>query len=243
MSKRIFEDHKKIGKTLQPPLLGLGTFVDTGWLEYSVPEFVWILLFIEVFGIEEGVKTCLEFAQITDYYITPKVAGGVGPMLISSYACLSEIEKREIKIELDKRKLIVKVQDIFKPFNSLYPESPMKFLTDEAKRGKIKTLDYIEWYKLSLLKIYSKMSFESTIVLASVVNFLLTFNRLKVTKNSNLPHLKEIVKYPNSDESIRLASFIRTTVPMYFAVGTYDRNNSWIKHFWNQNIKIEPCLI
>ena len=90
---------------------------------------------------------------------------------------------------------------------------------------------------------YSKTSYKSTIVLANVVNFLLSYDRIIVTESTKLPHLKEILNYPDTDDSVRFASFIRTTIPMTFAVGIYDRNNPWINHFWNQNLKIEPCLI
>ena len=77
--------------------------------------------------------------------------------------------------------------------------------------------------------------------MAVVAAFLITFNRIRVVENTNIPNLSEVVNYPNTEESKHLASFLRMTIPMCFNVqGAYDRKNNWASYFWNQSFKLEP---
>jgi hypothetical protein len=51
MAKQILQDHTRKGKVFTPPMLTLGTSVETAWLDYAVPELIWSALLIDYFGI------------------------------------------------------------------------------------------------------------------------------------------------------------------------------------------------
>ena len=61
MSKKILEDHKKEGKKLKPPLLTIGIFVDLSWVDYIIPDVIWITLLKERFGEKVGTEIVNKF--------------------------------------------------------------------------------------------------------------------------------------------------------------------------------------
>ena len=95
-------------------------------------------------------------------------------------------------------------------------------------------------FKITLGEILDKTSFESSIVMANVVNVLLQKNRFFIAQDNELPSLNEILNYPNTEDSKRIAAFLRSLISMCFNENGYKRGNTWVKYFWNQSYKIEP---
>lgn len=243
MKSKLLADHKKIGKVFQPPILGLGTFVETTWLDFGIPEFVWINILCEECGNDEGSILFLEFTKIIDKFLTPKINNGTAPALISSYSILSEDDKNEILVHLQKKALLPRLKYLLTPFLSLYPHCPLNFILKDNATESFRQ-EYLSKYKEYLKKLTDKTSFESTIVMANVVNFLNHLDRLKVAEGNNLPQLVEVLDYPNTENSKRIASFLRSTISMCFNKDwDYDRDNEWIKYFWNQSLRLEPFTI
>jgi hypothetical protein len=245
MKKPVLEDHKRKGKVFEPPLLSIGTFIETAWVDYSIPEFVWILLLTEKYGIDGGGKLFLGFSGITDPYLMGKIRNnGLAASMISSYSVLTNEDKKEILNKMKTNLIFSKFQNVFEGFINIYPECPLSFLIDKNEsKDKIHTKKYIQLYKDILERFYNKTGYEASITLANVVNFLLSVDRLFITENSKIPELKEILDYPNTEESKHLASFLRAASGTFFNVESYDRSNYWVKYFWNQSIKLEPCTI
>ncbi len=244
MSNKILDDHKRKGKIFQPPLLNVGTFVETAWIDYAVPEFIWILILITEYGVDKGSVLALEFACVADDYLISKIDNGSAAAIISSFYLLNASEKVEIIEKMKEKKLLAPLRHAFKYFDHIYPESPFSFLNEYSGSEKLKSgRSNLSKYKLMLNKFLDKTSYESSIVLANIANFLLTKERLFVTQESNLPALKEILDYPNTENSKRIASFLRSSVNMCFNPDVYNRGNFWITYFWNQNYEIEPIQL
>jgi hypothetical protein len=244
MEKKVLEDHKQKGKVFQPPLLAMGTFVETAWIDYAVPEFIWILVLMEKYGIQEGSLMSIKLSSIVDPYITSKINNGSAASMLSFYNYLSKAEKEEIIVEMNKASVLEKFKHAFSPFLRLYPECPLNFLIKDVNNNSGNANDYLKNYKKSLSDFLDKNSIKSSIVMANVIGFLLTVDRFHVTRDSQIPQLDEIFNYPETDESKHLASFLRSSISMCFNIEWgYDRTNSWIKYFWNQGLKIEQCKL
>jgi len=243
MKSKLLADHKQTGKVFQPPLLTLGTFVETAWLDFGIPEFIWIHLLCEECGTDEGSILFLEFSKITDTFFSSKINNGTASALISSYSMLSEGDKIEIIKDLKKKALLPRLKYILTPFIFLYPYCPLNFILENSIADDVHK-GYLSKYKEYLEKITDKTSFESTIVMANVVNFLNHLDRLKIAEGNNLPEFKEVFDYPKTENSKRIASFLRSTISMCFnKEWDYNRDNEWIKYFWNQSLRLEPFKI
>jgi hypothetical protein len=245
MKKKILEDHTKKGKVLQPPLLTMATFVETAWLDYAVPEFIWILILIEQYGVKQGCRLSLEFANISDQFIISKTNNGSAATIVSYYDLLSDSEKVEIIDEMKRLSLLTKFQKALLPFLKLYPKCPLSFIISENADVESKVdWEYVESYKKNLGEFLDKSEFKSSIVMANVIGFLSSVDRFHITLESKVPELDEIFSYPETEESKHLASFLRSSISLCFNVEwDYKRDNDWVRYFWNQSIKIEPCKL
>lgn len=243
MKNKLLADHKQTGKVFRPPILTLGTFVETSWLDFGVPEFVWIHILCEECGTDEGGILFLEFTKISDKFFSSKINNGTASALTSSYSILSETDKIEILSNLKKKALLPRLKHVLTPFLSLYPKCPLNFIKEYSIADNLDK-EYLSKYKGYLEKLIDKTSFESTVVMANVANFLNHLDRLKIAEGNNLPELKEVLDYPKTENSKRLASFLRSTISMCFSKEWgYNRSDEWIKYFWNQNLKLEPSKI
>ena len=240
--KKILSDHTQKGKVFQPPLLTIGTFVETAWLDYAVPEFIWIMLLVKEYGVDYGSRIAIDFAMTADKYIIKNVESGpASPMIISFYNLLSENDKTELFGKLRGKGLTIFLQKAFKSLLLLYPKCPLGFLKGDLEDEDIDA--YIPYFKQSISDLLDKTEYKPTIVMANVINFMLTMNRFFVAESNDLPGLNEVLDYPNTDSSKRIAAFLRSSISMCFAIGSYDRENNWAKYFWNRSIEIEPCTI
>jgi hypothetical protein len=240
MANKILSDHTQKGKVFTPPLLKLGNFIEISWIDLQVPELIWILFLIERYGPTNGASLALDIAKISDRYISPKIdANPISAMMLSSYAVLTPAEQTEIRSCLDDFKILLPVQLALENFFILFPDCLLTFLSQSIPNPMEGMLIP---YKETLSKILDRVSYESTIVLASVCNFMLTMDRLKVAQNSNLPDLAEILQYPNTESSVRLATFLRSAIKTCFG-HVYNPQNDWIRYFWNRNLAFEPPTI
>lgn len=243
MKNKLLTDHKKTGKVFQPPILTLGTFVETAWLDFGIPEFVWIHILCEECGTNEGSILFLEFTKISDKFFSSKINNGTASTLASCYSILSENDKSEIISDLKKKAILPRLKYVLTPFLSLYPMCPLNFILEDSVIDNLHK-EYLSKYKEYLEKLTDKSSFESTIVMANVVNFLNHLDRLKIAEGNNLPELREVLDYPKTENSKRIASFLRSTISMCFnKEWDYNRENEWIKYFWNQSLRLEPFKI
>jgi hypothetical protein len=190
---------------------------------------------------DEGSMLFLEFTKITDKFFSSKINNGTASTFISSYSILSENDKSEIIKELKKKAILPRLKYVLTPFLTLYPMCPLNFILGE-------TIDtdneYLSKYKEYLGKLEDKTSFESTLVMANVINFLNHLDRLKIAEGNNLPEFKEVLDYPKTENSKHIASFLRSTISMCFnKEWDYNRENEWIKYFWNQSLRLEPLKI
>lgn len=215
MKNKLFSDHKKTGKVFSPPLLTIGTFVETAWIDFGIPEFVWINILCEECGTNEGSILFLEFTKISDKYFSSKTNNGTSAALISSYSILSENDKAEIINDIRRKPIFPRLKYVLTPFLRLYPKCPLSFILEESVISDNNN-EYLSNYKEYLRKLQDKTSFESTLIMANVINFLNHLDRLKIAEGNKLPEFREVLDYPKTENSKHIASFLRSTISMCF---------------------------
>jgi len=78
--------------------------------------------------------------------------------------------------------------------------------------------------------------------MASVMYTAAICERLTISNEIDIsPH--KLIDYPNTFDSIRIASTIRNTIKIFYGNTIMNTNNSWKKYFWQRCLELEPCKI
>lgn len=234
-NNKILEDHKRQGKKLVPPLLlaiGEGNF---SYVKNGIPEIIWIALLNKKLGLISGAKLTQAFSKsIYELNILDEV-----PYNISWFNKLSDQNVHAIRTKLKNEHLYDVLNSALVDLLNTHPECPLNRIFEGSKI----TLENVETLKTTLTEIYDKRSKEATLTLANAIAILNTCGVLKVTKSADLPNLNCILDYPSTEDSTRVAAFVRATSNALLSDMHIPNGELWTSYFWNRNLEIEPCLI
>jgi len=241
MSKKILEDHKKEGKILKPPLTTIGNFVDLSWVDYIIPDVIWITLLRDKFGDKMGTEIVNKFITITTKNETSKFRNYA---LLSSFEELPQQNKTSILKDLKKENILNVVLAGLSDFLDMYPSCPLKFLRPNDYSTKVVDVKFLIRYKELLWELIDKRSKISTFTIANVIYSMFVLDRLKIVKDSPMAQFPKIQEYPETEISRLIASSLRASINAFYNFEMFDRNSSvWAKEFWNRGIEIERCRI
>lgn len=237
---KILSDHKMVGKKLIPPFLHSFNFSELPYVHNILPEIIWQGFLLNKFGIKHSVELTL-FLQntIQDFAKTEK---GKLFCFISNFETLSDSQVENIISGLSTIGYYKKIIEALTPFLNVFPECPLNkiFKINSTKFSK-EELDYVKTITNQLI---NKKSKETTLILANTVYCANQIGVLHVTKDSCFLHMDEIINYPNTEESKKIASFLRASINPFVGNGTFVFQNShWLKYFWNRAYKLEPFNI
>ncbi len=223
--------YKKEGKMYIPPILQLGEFNAVSWLDNILPELIWIGILQNNCGLKLGSEIALEIAKKAYQLKNEDKSNWFG--VISSFKNLNASEIQEInKIVKNKTIDASKELKIFEPLSDLYDEFPFS--------NRSETIDSnleLDGYKQYLSKIYDRTTKEATLIQAIAFRILLESN--SISFSFKIPNLISILEYPATEDSINLASIIRSTINSTFIQKEITAN--WANHFWETNFKIGNC--
>lgn len=231
--KPILENHKKVGKKLIPPLLSFNMQLRS-YVQYSIPEIIWIAIVIKKEGLELGTHLCVEFVKIVNSCIKKDEL----PYYTSWYSSLNDDEVKLLIKRLKEEHVYDLMEKNLQDFLNVYPNSPFSKIFESKQRTK-KNIIFIKNIINDLL---DKRSWLSTFSLGNIMYFLNTLGKLKIVQNSPLSEFPKLVDYPNTDISKIIASSVRATSNILLNSEKL-KNEQWIYYFWNQGCKIEPCKI
>jgi hypothetical protein len=240
MTKKVLQDHFRFGKRLIPPLLAHGKFQDVSWVDFMIPELLWIALINNEYGKQKG-------AEITRLYIrTIKVLfphDKLNCYFLSSLEYYDYNDLNSLLIELEKNGILNLLKSCYANFVHLYPKSPLRFIFNNQLITHNINESYLSEFKTLLLKLYDKTSVEATFTIGNLIYSLMVNEMLVVTERSSMARLPELKDYPKTDISRRIASSCRAAVNVLFGEANYKKDNNWVSYFWNHGIEIEECKI
>ena len=114
-----------------------------------------------------------------------------------------------------------------------YPQSPLKFL------GQPDDDPGLEKLKLLITDLIDRRDKIATFVQSTAVYIYFVNDKLKVFSDSALANFTEIEKFPDTDESKKIASFVRAT--MNGMLPTLELPTDWRNYFWDRGRSLEPC--
>lgn len=237
-----FEDQKRVGKKLLPPLLShLGPIKDAGWIPKQLPEFLWIDSLLNSYNRGLALHYFNKTLDLLDEFNPDKNNPLLG--LVSSF---KQIPKELRERAKEKIQPLVK-QAILEPFGDillLYSESPMNWLIiDEWKDAHDFNLEStLGKLKRAVSLLMDGKSHHSSLRRSVPLNRMFKHNKLfLITKNVSEELLDGIPKYPECPEPQRahVESFARNTMSMI--IMHREEFYDWGSYFWRHNYQISVC--
>jgi hypothetical protein len=235
--QQILSDHQKVGRRYIPPILQLGPFSDVKWVECVLPEVLWLGLLNEAYGVAKGAELALGLARAAVKTAGRKKWYGS----TSAYAALDEVQKIQIlnTLATNDRELL---QKAFLPFLLFYPRCPLTFIFEDNFRWEreSKPKKVLAEFKAFLAALFDKLEKPATFMQANGVYIAFVTGKLQVAKGLSLANFPAIEKYPETEDSRRVASGVRMAVNMFIGMAE-QLPNDWQKYFWNRGLELEPC--
>lgn len=234
---QVLQDHKRVGKRFIPPLLVYPgdklSFVS--WYRDLLPEFLWIALLCDQQGYRVAVDSVIKLSDIVNTVVRNK-RRRCGFCLASDYDSIEYDGREEVisKIDQELRNILNPCIGIVVKF---YPDFPMSWLVSSKWINEISIgLEALEDIKRAIrlrTDKTSKASMECQ-VLAYVMEVKSGKLKLHEFHDPNL-----ISEYPNSDESRKMAAFVRAM--MNGLILMRELKTDWASKFWRHSYAISPC--
>jgi len=239
---KILSDHKQVGKKLLPPFLHSfpGQFNESPYLYKVLPEIIWQGFLNDKYGIKESVEITLYL--LNTIREATNLEKGKFFCFISNFETLDEKQIDKILSRLFLNGNYKKLTEAIQPFITVFPECPLKkILYNAIPEYSENDLQYV---KNVMNKLLNKTGKETTLILANTIYCANQMGILHVTKDSCFLHMDEVVNYPDTEESKKIASFLRASINPFVVNDTFVfQNSDWSKYFWNRAYKLEPFNI
>jgi hypothetical protein len=237
--KQALSDHKKIGKRFIPPMLQLGKWYEVSWVNFIIPELLWLGLLNEYLGLSKGAALGLSLAKIAISEINQSTLKWFAP--ISAYIELNDKQQEEVINKIKTSNDIELIKMPLTPLVYFYPKCPLNFLFE----GKTPIIDdnetILRKYKTFISDFYDRTSIISTFAQANAMYIAFITGLIKASKGTSLANFPEIEKYPNTDESKIVASAIRAAINGQFGMEHFYKKSFWPDYFWNRGLELEAC--
>jgi hypothetical protein len=238
--KCILTDHKRIGKRFIPPFITkIGPLEEVGWLDYSLPELVWLAILNESCGLETGAELAVSLAKETERVYVGKMRKWFAPLSIYDRLLDSE-QKNDVSKALKKSGKLEPLKKALSSFISLYPSCPLNFLFESPLPPLDDSHAELKSFKGLLSKLYDKTSIEATFMQANAIYIAFVTDKLKAFNGTSFANFPEIEKYPHTEESRKIAGGVRAAVNGFMGTDR-DKTSGWPSYFWTRGLELEPC--
>ncbi|MFC6269800.1 hypothetical protein [Frigoriflavimonas asaccharolytica] len=242
--KKILSDHKKVGSKFIPPMMGGYKGWETSFFPVDiqkdiVPEIIWIAYIIDEMGFEKGTDLFYLFVYyIEEIFLRKSLKDFCS---LSNYEDFSFLDFQNLRNQINHYYWFDGIRECLKPFNEILPENPLNKLFLEIPKKDNKNIDKL---KNILEGLNSKRNKLMVFSLTSAFCVRNNMGKIMITESINLPSPITILDYPDSEDSLRLASFIRAGSYSSFKNPDIIKTNSiWNKEIWNYTNSIEPLQI
>lgn len=240
----VLKDHVRRRRRLVPPLLAtMGqNYSPYSWATQLVPEFFWLAMLIHQFGMQDGV----EAAQVLGKVASETSTKNPKPLFakLSSFSELRPEEQEEVKQRLPPQ-VLSKIRTGLAPVSAIWPDFPLAFLDIQSAKASSAALDEISGI---LEALYDRRGREATLAVTTAAYLGLNQGRIILTAemaNKAEDALRDIEKYPSTDESRAAGAFFRAMAPMFLLGddGESDQKlSAWAASFWDSISDLGGCL-
>lgn len=237
--REVLQDHKKVGRKLIPPLMQLPNLKEVSYRENTLPCLIWVsAIFLRSHdkdAVHKIVNFLIQCKEILDDEKSPAL------IFLNNFDKLNDEQKSRILNNFNDDNLLEFLRsNLVHQFN-LLEKYPLAFLFEGYKYG-IEREEFIDMLKEDVDSLLDRYSLHSTKVQTTAFVSMTATGKLFINSNIELPDFNSIFAAPESDESKKVASFVRTNMIAGAGFGdTEGGENAWADEFWRQVFILEKC--
>ncbi|MDP3187528.1 hypothetical protein [Limnobacter sp.] len=235
----VLRDHKKVGQRLIPPFMQLPNLKQTSFRENTLPCLVWISAIFLRATDREAVHNIIEFLikcrEILDDDKSPPL------VFLNNFDKLNDGQKVKILNNLNEDARLDFLRKNLVHQYHLLDKYPLSFIFDDYKYG-VDREEALDLLKEDVSALLNRYTLHSTKVQTTAFISMAATGKLFLSSKIDLPDFNSIFTAPESDESKRVASFVRASINA--GAGFQDTEggeNEWSKSFWSQSFDLEAC--
>ncbi len=239
--KGVLGDHERKGKIFVPPIRAAMSdkFQAIRWVDNLLPEMIWIGLLLDSLSPRRAVEVAQNCAQETNRIVSPKKACSFA--FVSEYHVINTDQAKIIRDALTDKGALDDLQSSLASLVCLYCECPLSILFDEPARERHQQgLDTsLNTLKRVVRKCLDRHSRDAMVVQATAMYLLVVTGKLKISRDSGLVRINDILEYPDTEESQKIGSLIRAglNMPVLIQSTGFD----WCSYFWQHGYEISVC--
>lgn len=231
----VLSDHRRDRTKFIPPFAdSLGDQLQpVNWLYEEVPELLWVGLLFEKHTPPRAMEITEEFAQ------TAQDLFGEGEYVFSfEYDKLSDDDFQEMRDSLAEE-TVNDFSTAVAPLAYHYPSFPQSPLVGAVSDFDEDSLGILQEV---VNEMADRRSRRSMLVQTSYIYTALATDQVMLSEGVEIGDINDIMDYPDTDESRRLASVVRAaTKAMRGSRGEDDRSD-WASRFWERGFEISDCV-
>lgn len=238
MAAKILTDHIRKKKVLVPPMNHHFNMQDANYGKEVIPEIIWLDFILEAYGLRHTVEIV---EALTDGLESVKIKDiPSNSCVMSCYGRLSSDDQKKFLNHPSVKRVINEVRVALIGFKKYYPETPINFILTNTHISKA---IFINNLKQALFRIFDKYSIRTTQALTCLFYAQAYSGHLIISDETERFDLNDIVKYPDTEESKHIATFVRTSAKTFIAMLNIDTQSQWSQYFWSRSYELEPCKI
>lgn len=236
--KKVLADHRRQGRRLVPPIMALPNLVETSFRDQMLPELIWISALFNSASDKIAATCPIEFQRACQKAVGREVVPTLS--YLSNFNRLNDEQKSLIRSSSECAELIEILQDHLWHQNALLDRFPLGFIFEGRE---IEDPDEaIERLKQDVAVLLDRYSYGSTKIQTTAVIGMMATGKIHIARSIDLPDPNCIFINPDSEDSKRVASFVRAFLNAGKGMdvdGEYSRD--WCDDFWLQAYRLEGC--
>ncbi|WP_462376449.1 hypothetical protein [Rikenella microfusus] len=238
MAAKILSDHIKKNKVLIPPMNYLLNTQDANYGRGVIPEIIWIDFILEAYGFRQTVNIIEAFTA--GLKSVTAVEQPLNCCIISCYEKLSDDDKMRFLQHPRVKDVLEDVRNILGGFKQYFPDIPINFILTNQNAPKDL---FVNDLKQALTRVFNPKSTRTIHALACIFYAQSYAGHLVISDEIDRFDLNEITKYPDTEESKRVAAIVSTSAKTFITIINMGNSAIWPNYFWDKCYELEPCKI
>jgi hypothetical protein len=235
----VLRDHKKVGQRLIPPFMQIPNLKETSFRENTLPCLIWVSAIFLRATDREAVHNIIEFLiscrEILDDDKSPPL------VFLNNFDKLNDEQKLKIINNLNDDARLNFIREKLVHQYHLLNKYPLAFIFENYTYG-IDNEEALDLLKEDVSALLDRYTLHSTKVQTTAFISMTATGKLFLSSKIDLPDFNSIFTAPDSDESKRVASFVRANINAGAGFRDVEGGESeWSKSFWSQSFDLEAC--
>lgn len=236
---QVLRDHKKVGQKFIPPLMQLHNMKETSFRDNILPCLIWLSAIFLRNPDRQSVHYIIEFLIKCKGILNDDKSPAL--VFLNNFDKLTAEQKGRISEGIEDQAMLDFLRESLVHQHHLLEDYPLGFLFEDYVYG-VDREEALEHLKEDVSALLDRYTMHSTKVQTTAFVSMTATGKLFLSSAIDLPDFNSIFTAPDSDESKRVASFVRANINA--GAGFQDAEggeNEWSKSFWSQCFDLEAC--